>query len=140
MYLIQARLLAAGRLWLPQHPLADFFETFHVFTKPVYAPIYFPGTALLYVLPIKIGRAPWLMSVLVCSGVVTLAYVVFTRLLDGVAGALAALMALAVPQIHFLSIMAMSHPVALLQGLAMTWAWLRWRRAAALGRLAGWSL
>src|SRR4051794_16182949 len=26
MYLLQARMLARGRLWMPAHPLADFFD------------------------------------------------------------------------------------------------------------------
>src|SRR4051794_16683103 len=30
MYLLQARMLASGRLWMPPHPLAEFFETFYV--------------------------------------------------------------------------------------------------------------
>jgi hypothetical protein len=35
MTLLQAAMLAHGKLWLPQHPCADFFETFYVFVKPV---------------------------------------------------------------------------------------------------------
>src|SRR5438876_5031436 len=29
-YLIQTRMLLAGRLWEPEHPLADFFDSFHI--------------------------------------------------------------------------------------------------------------
>src|SRR5258705_9444821 len=49
MYLLQARMLARGRLWMPAHPLADFFDCFNVIVRPVYAAEYFPGTALIYV-------------------------------------------------------------------------------------------
>ncbi|HXE53453.1 MAG TPA: hypothetical protein VN541_10575, partial [Tepidisphaeraceae bacterium] len=42
-YTIQARMLSHGRLWMPRHELADFFETFHFLTRPVYGSIYFPG-------------------------------------------------------------------------------------------------
>src|SRR5437016_4041646 len=48
MYLIQTQMLARGHLWMPQHPCADFFESFHVLVRPVYAGMYFPGTALAY--------------------------------------------------------------------------------------------
>src|SRR4051794_17484608 len=42
-YLIQTRMLLHGRLWMPQHPLADFFDSFHILVRPVYASKYFPG-------------------------------------------------------------------------------------------------
>jgi hypothetical protein len=46
-YLIQTRMLLHGRLWMPRHELADFFESFHILTTPVYASKYFPGAAIL---------------------------------------------------------------------------------------------
>src|SRR5206468_3678205 len=46
-YLIQAHQLAAGHLWMPKHPLADFFDSFQLIVDPVYASVYFPGNALL---------------------------------------------------------------------------------------------
>ena len=54
-YLIQTRMLLHGRLWEPQHPLADFFESFHILLKPVYASKYFPGAALLYAPGLALG-------------------------------------------------------------------------------------
>src|SRR5579859_5144 len=48
-YLISTQILAHGHLWMPQHPLADFFESYFVIVKPVYCSIYFPGTALFFV-------------------------------------------------------------------------------------------
>ena len=44
-YLIQAHQLAHGHLWMPGHPLAAFFDSFQLIVHPVYASIYFPGTA-----------------------------------------------------------------------------------------------
>ena len=44
-YLLQMQMLARGRLWMPQHPLADFFDTFYVLVRPKYASMYFPGAA-----------------------------------------------------------------------------------------------
>src|SRR6187397_185212 len=56
MHLLQARMLAHGQLWAAPHPLRDFFETFHVIhNEHVYASIYWPGTALLYVPAVWLG-------------------------------------------------------------------------------------
>src|SRR5205823_7192796 len=33
MHLLQMQMLARGKLWLPQHPAADSFESFHIFVK-----------------------------------------------------------------------------------------------------------
>src|SRR4051794_2520407 len=35
-YLIQTRMLLHGHLWMPSHPLADFFDSFHILVRPVY--------------------------------------------------------------------------------------------------------
>ncbi|HTL28975.1 MAG TPA: hypothetical protein VL282_07140, partial [Tepidisphaeraceae bacterium] len=45
MFRLQSQMLAHGRLWMPEHTLADFFETFYVINRPVTAAIYYPGTA-----------------------------------------------------------------------------------------------
>src|SRR5439155_14127785 len=62
MYLLQSQMLARGRLWMPQHPLAEFFDSFFVITRPVYAAAYFPGTALFYVPGGWLKLAPWMTS------------------------------------------------------------------------------
>jgi hypothetical protein len=40
---LQSQMLARFRLWMPPHPLADFFDTFYVLMTPKYAPQSFPG-------------------------------------------------------------------------------------------------
>src|SRR5438477_605030 len=86
-----AGLLAAGALlWLPPHPLADFFDTFYVLVRPKYASLYFPGAALTYVPTVWLHLPAWVMPVLVAGAIVGLTYRVVTELADGVAGALAA--------------------------------------------------
>lgn len=146
MYLLQARMLAGGRLWLPQHPLADFFETFFVFVRPVYGSVYFPGTALLNVPGIWLDLPSWIIPLLVSSAIVALFFCIVTELCDAVAGALAALLLISLATFRGTSIMVMSHPTVLLLGLGMIFAWLRWRGtqrsagwALALGALAGWA-
>jgi hypothetical protein len=146
MYLLQARMLSAGRLWMPRHELAPFFESFNVIVDPVYAATYFPGTALLYVPGIWLHLPPWVTSVVITALAVALLYAVMTDLFDGVAGLLAALMAVALYQLRVFSVMAESHPAMLMLLLLAAWSYIRWRRArgglawaAAFGAFAGWA-
>lgn len=62
-YLLQARLLASGRLVGPGRPLPEFFEQFHVFVTPQLAAKYPIGFALALVPGIWLG-APALMPLL----------------------------------------------------------------------------
>jgi hypothetical protein len=143
-YAIQMHMLARGRLWMPPHPLADFFDTFYVIVRPVYASQYFPGTALLYVPSVWLGWPTWLLPVIASGAIVGLVYRITTELVDGVAGALAALMTVALGWFRMLSILLFSQVPMLLLGLLAVWAWLRWRRhrrpgwLVAVGALAGW--
>src|SRR5688500_16196853 len=79
MYTLQARMLAHGRLWMPQHPAADSFETFYVLVKPKYAPTYFPGTALMLAPAIGLGLPSWFTPLLITFGIASLMYVVVTH-------------------------------------------------------------
>src|ERR1019366_10575966 len=58
-YLIQAHQLAIGRLWMTAHPIGEFFDSFQLFVRPVYASIYFPGTAILYVPGVWLHLPAW---------------------------------------------------------------------------------
>lgn len=145
MYLVQAQLLARGRLWLPAHPLGQFFDSFFLIIKPVYASAYFPGTSMLYVPGVWFGLPPWYTSVLIAALIVSLIYLVTTEIFDGVAGILAALLALSLDQFRVIALMTMSHTAMLLLFLLAVWSYLRWRRgrsvgwAVAVGVFAGWS-
>jgi hypothetical protein len=144
-YAIQMQMLARGRLWMPQHPLADFFDTFYVLVKPVYASQYFPGTALMYVPSVWLGWPTWVLPLLASGAIVGLVYHIVTELVDGVAGAMAALLMVSLSWFRMLSILLFSQVPLLLLGLLLIWAWLRWRRSrrrgwlAAIGALAGWA-
>jgi hypothetical protein len=145
MYLLQARLLASGRLWMPRHPLGPFFESFNVVVDPVYAATYFPGTAVFHVPGMWLGLPPYATSVAVAALAVAMLFLVMTDLFDGVAGLLAALSAVALVQLRVLAVMTMSHPAMLLLLLLAAWSYARWRRnrrlawAAAFGGAAGWA-
>jgi 4-amino-4-deoxy-L-arabinose transferase-like glycosyltransferase len=146
MHLVQMRHLAHGKLWTRPHELAEFFETFHVFVTPVYASVYFPGTALMYLPAVWLKLPFWLLPLLVAAGGgAAMSYRVTAELIDGVAGLLAALMVVSLQWFRYLSLMVMSHSVMLLLGLLILWSWLRWRRAhslrwaAGLGAFVGWA-
>jgi hypothetical protein len=145
MHLMQTRMLASGRLWMPPHELADFFDTFHILTHPVYASIYFPGAALMNVPAMWLNLPPWVMPLLVAGLSAALLYRVVTELVDGVAAIIAVMLLLSLQMFRFLSIMVMSHAVIVMLGLAVVWAYLNWRRtrelkwAAVLGALCGWA-
>jgi hypothetical protein len=66
-FLTQAQILASGKLWLPPHPMADFFDTFHLLTTPIYAGKHYPGLALLYVPGIWMGLPYWVTTLVVSS-------------------------------------------------------------------------
>jgi 4-amino-4-deoxy-L-arabinose transferase-like glycosyltransferase len=146
MYLVQAQMLAHGHLCFPAHPMADFFQELFIFHTPVYASMYFPGTALLYAGAILLHIPNWVLAAGVSGAGVALVYRVFAELLDGAAGVLGALLLIACASFRWASIMVMSHPLAMLQGLLMFWCFLRWRRAKdgsrwmiLFGVLAGWA-
>jgi hypothetical protein len=145
-YTLQQRMLSEGRLWLPQHELADFFETFHVLTKPVYGSIYFPGTALMNVAGIWLMQPSWFVPVVLAGLVLMMSYLVGAEVTDGIGGILVALLVLCTWMFRVYSTMVMSQIPAMLMGLMTYWAWLRWRRshlawwAVAVGAFAGWSV
>ncbi len=146
MHLLQMRMLAQGRLWLAEHPLADFFETFHVLVKPVYASIYWPGTALLYLPVVWLHLPCWIGPLLVAGFSAALFYRIVTELIDGVAGLLGVLLLLSLGTFRFLALVVISHGVIIALGLAIVWTYLSWRanprrygHAAILGALIGWA-
>ena len=144
-YLIGARMLAHGHLWMPQHPLADFFESFYILVKPVYCSIYFPGAALAFAPMVWLDWPGWILPVVMAGAAVGLLYRIITELIDGVAGLVASIWMVSLQEFRTLSVMAMSHVPMLLLALLLVWAWLRWRQARtfgwamAIGAFGGWA-
>ncbi|MGD0463359.1 MAG: glycosyltransferase family 39 protein [Tepidisphaeraceae bacterium] len=144
-YLIQMRMLAHGRLWMPAIPCPDFFDTFYLFVSPVYASMYFPGAAMMYV-PALLLHLPYFIAPLAASGLcAALLYLIFTDILDGASALLAVLILLSMGMFRMMSIMLMAQTPTLLLGLAMIWSVLHWRRGnqarwlVILGLAAGWA-
>ncbi|MDQ3440053.1 MAG: glycosyltransferase family 39 protein [Planctomycetota bacterium] len=144
-YAIQARIIAAGRLWLPAHEHPDFFDTFHVIVEPVYASMYFPGAAMLFAVGVLLHLPFWITGVTIAAGCMAMLYRVIAEVVDNFAGLLAPLWLVSLIWFRHLSAMLMSHTVLLLLGLLMFWAFLRWRKshrlrwALAVGLFAGWA-
>jgi hypothetical protein len=129
-YMLQMQMLARGRLWMPAHPCAQFLDTFYVITHPVYASMYFPGAALMFV-PAVWLHLPYFVATLTAAGLCAgLLFLIVTEILDGAMALLAVLILLSEATFRLDAIMLLSQIPVLLLGLTMTWSWLRWRRSA----------
>ena len=144
-YLVQIHMLTRGRLWMPMHPLADFFDSFQLIVKPVYASMYFPGALFFYVPAVWWHLPYWIISALIAGSCVGLIYLIVTDLIDGVAGVLAALMLVSLSLFREVSVMVFGYPAIILLALLMILSWLNWRKqkslrwAIAIGIFAGWA-
>jgi hypothetical protein len=141
---LQAQIFASGHLWMPQHPLADFFDTFYVLARPVYAPERFPGLTLMLVPGVWLRWPMWVTPLLISGGCVGLLYLVMTQLVDGLFGLLAALLLVAGVPFRTFSTMIMAQLPVILLGLGLILVWLHWRKSrrlgwmALMGALGGW--
>ncbi len=145
VYLIQAQMLKAGRLWMPALPLGDFFDSFYLLTSPKYVAQYFPGAAMMYTPALWLGLPIWFMPLIVSGCAVGLMYCVVTKLLDGLAGALAVVMHVATLRVRQQSLAFTAQPAILFLSLLAVFLWLQWRPrrrlvwVALLGLTVGWA-
>ncbi len=145
VYQIAAHQLAIGRLWMPRHPLADFFESMHLVIDRVYAERYYPGTAMTLAPAVWLGLPTWTAALAWSAFAVAMLYRVTAELVDGAVGLLAALMLLSVETFRSAAIMTMSNIPTLALGLVLIWGWLRWRKekwwgwALVMGAAVGWA-
>jgi hypothetical protein len=138
-YLIEGRIIAAGRLWMPRHEVHDAFDSFHVISDPVYASKYFPGAPITLAAAMKLGLPAWTPSLALSAAAVGLFYLLLSELLDGWAGLLGVVLLVSVRMFRRLSVAYMSQPLFLVATLGAMLAYLRWRRGARDGRRAwGW--
>lgn len=144
-YAIQIEMLSHGRLWMPASPLPDFFDTFQMLVKPVYASMYFPGASLFFV-PAKWLSIPyWIVSCAMAGSCVGLIFWLASELIDNIAGIMAALLLIGLQQFRMTSIMLFGHPAINLLTLLMLTFWLAWRRdrgviwAILLSFVSGWA-
>lgn len=64
---LQSQLVARGKLWMPPHPLGEFFDTFYVLMEPKYAPQSFPGAAIMFAPTVWLSLPTWVMPVIAAA-------------------------------------------------------------------------
>ena len=146
-YMIQAEMLARGRLWSAAYPpdISPFFDTFHFIVDRVYASIYFPGAALSMVPAVWLGLPYW-TSPLVCgAAAAAVFFLIMWEMFGSLRALIAVLMLVSLQYFRWMSFMLMSETAFLLAVMILIWAWLRWRRrknigwAILIGAAAGWA-
>ncbi len=126
-YLIQAHQFARGRLWMPAHPLAPFFDSFQLLVDHVYASAYFPGTALLHVPGLWLHLPPWVTALAAAAAVAGLLHWMVSRMVDPLAGWIAWLLLLSCQLFRTFSITTTAWVPLLLYALLACVAYLKWR-------------
>jgi hypothetical protein len=128
-YMIQARMLARGRLWMPPYPpeISPFFDALGLIVDRVYAAMYFPGTALAMAPLVWLGLAFWLMPLAAASVAAGFLYRVFAEMFDPVRGLLAVVMLAAIEPLRESSLLLLSECPFLAAEMVLLWAWLRFR-------------
>jgi hypothetical protein len=125
-YLLQAQLLATGRLVGPARPLPEFFEQFHVFVTPVLTGKYPLGFALALVPGIWLGL-PALVPLLLNGAAGGLLFALVRRLTTPGVAALAWLLWLLAPGTIDYHVAYLSETLSGPLWLAGWWALLEWR-------------
>jgi hypothetical protein len=133
-YLIGARMLASGRLWMHAYPpeISPFFETFQVIVDRAYAPIYFPGTAMVNAPFIWLRLSFWTASLVCGSFAAAFVYLILAELFDPIRSLIGVLMLVSLYTFRGMSSSLMSETPFLLAAMILVWSWLRWRRGPRL--------
>lgn len=137
-YVLQARLMALGRLAGQAPPLPEFFEQFQVLVAPVLVPKYPPGEGLLLLPGVALGL-PGLVPVLLSGLSAALVYALARRFADGATAALTVVLWSASEFVLRFSPSYLSQPSTAALWLLGWWLLDRWRRdrrAAPLAALA----
>jgi len=135
MHAVQARMFASGYLSMPEHPLSDFFDTFHVFVRPFYAGIHFMGTTLLNAPGFTLHLPIWIIPCLTAAAAVWLVYEIILQLIDGVYALAGVLLVLSSDMFRYIALRMTSHVPEMMLGMLLLWAWLRWRKSGHKGWL-----
>jgi hypothetical protein len=117
---------------MPAHPLAAFFDSFQLIQNPVYASLYFPGTAMLYVPGIWLHLPPWVTTLAIAGAVIFLLHRVVSELINPPIAWLAVLLMVCCQMFRTLSVMTESQLPLLMFVLLATLSWLKWRSSGQL--------
>lgn len=129
-YMIQARMLAIGRLWMPAYPtnIVPFFDALAMINDRVDAAMYFPGTALATVPFVWIHLPFWMMPLLAASASAGLLYAVISEIFDPIRGFIAVLLLVSLDVFTKNSTLLLSEMPFLVAELVLLLAWFRFRR------------
>jgi hypothetical protein len=111
--LFQAKLFAAGKLYLPSPPMPQFFDLMHVINDGRWYSQYPPGHPLLLMLGVLI-HAPWIINPLLGALTIVTIYHLGREVYDEPTARLATLLACLSPFLIFMSSEFMNHSSALL--------------------------
>ena len=134
VYMIQAHMLAHGRLWLPAYPVGirDFFDSVYLIVDRVYAGMYPPGTAIWMLPGIWLGMAHWVMPILAGTAAAAVLYLMLAEMFGPVRAIVGVLILLSLILFMSMSFMVLSEGQFLFAELVCFWAWpicsaSRWR-------------
>jgi hypothetical protein len=120
--LLQARLIAEGRLSRPglEHP--DFFRTIHVLVTPIYCSKYPPGYPALMAAGLLVGCVEWIPPILVGAAIAA-SWLFGRRILGPWLGLLGALALATCPLVMDLGMIQMSNTLCFLLGVLILGLW-----------------
>jgi hypothetical protein len=129
-YMIQARMLATGRLWMPAYPpaIVPFFDALALINDRVYAPMYFPGTALATVPFIWMHLPFWIMPLLAASASAGMLYSIVSEMFDPVRGLVAVFLLVSLEIFANASTLLLSEMPFLVAELLLFLAWFSFRQ------------
>ena len=129
VYMIQARMLLRGTLWMPTYPpgVRPFFDSIYLITDRVYAGMYFPGTALALAPVIGAGMPYWIMTLAAAILAAVFFYLISAELFGAARAVVALLMLLSVGGIYTAAMTLISVAPFLAAIFAMIWGWMRFR-------------
>lgn len=120
--LLQARLIAEGRLERPALTHPEFFRTVHVLVTPIYCSKYPPGYPAVMALGLWAGRVEWVPPILVGLAVAS-AWLLGRRFMGRWPALLAALTLATCPVVVLLGSIQLSNTLCLLLGVLVLGLW-----------------
>jgi hypothetical protein len=144
-YMIQAHMLARFRLWMAAYPpaVSPFFDALAMIVDRVYAPMYFPGTALALTPFVWLGLPFWAMTVTASALAAGLLYRVLAEMFDPLRGILAVMLLASLHTYRGSAILLLAEAPFLAAELLLIWSWMRFatrpakRWAIVIGAAAG---
>ena len=135
VFMIQAQMLARGRLWMPAYPrdVSPFFDSFHLFAQPIYAGMYCPGTALMLTPGVWLHLPFWAMPIVTSSIAASILFLILEEMFGSVCAILGIVMMALGYWFRYLSTAALSEMPMFLGLLALWLGWMRWRKRQGMG-------